>query len=142
MNSFFYIYTIFCLFLTSCHPSSKSEHKLDHAQLANRVLYSYSAYLKKEKNIQAVGLGGSMMDDIEVLFFHLETPGEYSVAEARKIYVNVIEELLTKINGDAQIRPFLHNFPFTHKNVVCSHQTSLYRRHIKTHDKNRYWQVT
>jgi hypothetical protein len=36
---------------------------------------------------------------------------------ARELLVNVVEEYLSEINADERIRPYLHNYPFTDKNL-------------------------
>ena len=39
------------------------------------------------------------------------------IDEARRLLVYCAEEYLTAINGDEKVRPYLHNYPFTAKNI-------------------------
>jgi hypothetical protein len=87
-----------------------------YGKLSNKILHGYSAELKK-KGIMLVGEGGAMMGDIQSVFMHYFVPGEFSLNDARKMYVEVAEEYIKRYNDDEKIRPYLHNYPFNISNI-------------------------
>ena len=42
---------------------------------------------------------------------------ESSIEEARELLVYATESYLSDINNDEEVRPYLHNYPFTYKNI-------------------------
>lgn len=45
-----------------------------------------------------------------------------TLEEARILYVKGVERLLKRVNQDPQIRPYLHNYPFTVSNLTYTMQ--------------------
>ena len=70
-----------------------------------------------------------MMDDIKKMTMGFQYYGEKSVDEARELLVYSVECYLTAINENEEIRPYLHNYPFTSKNV----EVDIYFRKIDGH---------
>lgn len=40
-----------------------------------------------------------------------------NIEQARKLYIDIIEEYLRYVNEDEEVRPYLHNYPFTPVNL-------------------------
>lgn len=40
-----------------------------------------------------------------------------NLEEARRLYVEVVEDFLNRINNNKEIRSYLHDYPFTIKNL-------------------------
>ena len=57
------------------------------------------------------------MDDIQKVNSHYESFECLTVDEARRLYVDVVEGYLERYNQNEEIRPYLHNYPFTVDNV-------------------------
>ena len=90
---------------------------LDYEVLADKVISQTARQLKKEKDLIPVGTMGQMMGDIQAIglsfqYFHL-----VNLEEARELLVNAIQVFLRNINENKKIRPYLHNYPFTTKNI-------------------------
>ncbi len=100
-----------------------------HEILADRIINQTSNQLEKEKDLVCSGTGGQMMGDIQVMdisfqYFHL-----VNLEEARELLVYVIRTFLKNINDNKEIRPYLHNYPFTTKNIeitIWSYQPDGY----------------
>ncbi len=57
------------------------------------------------------------MDDIQKINASYISFDRMTIEEARRLYVEVIEGYLCRYNQNEEIRPFLHDFPFTIGNL-------------------------
>ncbi len=57
------------------------------------------------------------MDDIQKINAHYVSFDSLGVEQARRLYVEVIEGYLCRYNGNEEIRPYLHDYPFTIANL-------------------------
>lgn len=88
-----------------------------HCRLANKFMNEFSYKVKKEKNLSLIGRGGSMMKNVEEIFFHFVSPVTYDLDNARRFYVETVENFLEEINNNKNIMPYLKNYPFTISNT-------------------------
>jgi hypothetical protein len=102
----------FLFILSACH---QDESDLAHAQFSR---YSKKAY--KEKGLVLEGCGGSMMTDIKELMLSFASPEHLTLDQTRRLVVQTLDEFLNQVNADEKIRPRLHNYPFTPKNIALS----------------------
>jgi len=58
-----------------------------------------------------------MMNDIQVMFMSFNYYQEVDLKEARELIIYAVKEYLTAINDNQEVRPYLHDYPFTAKNV-------------------------
>lgn len=58
-----------------------------------------------------------MMGGIQAVALGFASYKALNVDQARKLYVDIIEEYLHKVNGNEEVRPYLHNHPFTINNL-------------------------
>jgi len=91
-----------------------------HVQLANSLMSKYAKKMRKEKGLQLHTVGGSMMNQIEVLTLRFLSHEKMEIPEARKFYLEVVEGALPIVNADEKIRSYLKNYPFTHENIDFS----------------------
>ena len=103
--------TVFFALMFGC---SQAE---DYPTLARQVRSQTTNQLEKEKNLFCVGTGGQMMGDIQAMeivfqYFHL-----VNLEESRELLVHAIRTFLKNINDNKELRPYLHNYPFTTKNI-------------------------
>ena len=89
----------------------------NHGKEASRILNEYSNEVKKKYDLFTIGSGGALMDDIKELDLHFEGIKKLTVPEARILYVSLMEGLINKVNNDKKVRSYLHDYPFTYKNV-------------------------
>ncbi len=91
--------------------------KVDYCKLSDRILHPYMKQLRREKSLYLGGCGGSMMADVKMVGAYLVGFHELSVDAARELFVEINEELIARYNNNEQIRPFLHNYPFSIDNI-------------------------
>src|ERR1700722_7635045 len=124
------IVILIALSLISCGGKS-------YSYLADPIFTAYGKEMKKTRSYWVISTGGSMPnDDVRVLVMSLVGIREVDVPEARRLYIEVVEGLIKKVNCDETIRPYLHDFPVTHKNIeihlgfVDCHQNPVVKNHI------------
>ncbi len=75
--------------------------------------------LNKKYNLFLSAIGGGTDDEgiwlVRLMFDRRGKP--YTLQESRAVIVDCIEELLSQINNDVDLRPYLKVYPFTPKNI-------------------------
>ena len=110
-NLIFYLGII--LIIISCSSIGLSRDE----KIVNQITAKTAAKIEKEKDLYLFGTGGSMMDDIKSLHMAFQCFRELDIDEARDLLVYCVEEFLNAINTNEEVRPYLHNYPFTAKNI-------------------------
>jgi hypothetical protein len=100
---------ILLLILCSCHKS--------HSDLADEQMSIYSKKAYQEKGIVLEGSGGSMMNDIKVFTLSFNCYDHLNLEQTRVLMVQIVDEFLQQVNGNEKIRPYLHDYPLTVKNI-------------------------
>jgi hypothetical protein len=113
------IYIILSIFLIIAILYSRvGQYQIPHYEkLADTLTTQTAKKLAKEKGLALCGTGGGMMDDIKMMAMSFNYYKEVDLNSARKLLVEAVSEYLTAINNNKELRPFLHNYPFTPENV-------------------------
>ncbi|MCB1160819.1 MAG: hypothetical protein KDK45_25175 [Leptospiraceae bacterium] len=98
-----------------CDPSDYQVPQYE--KLADKITDKIGKKLEEKKHLKLVGTGGQMMDDIQMMGMSFFYYHEVSLEESRELLVYAIRKYLKAINANEQIRPYLHEYPFTDKNV-------------------------
>jgi hypothetical protein len=107
---------LFILFLIfSC--DSMTYQLSDDEKIVNQITEETAKKLKEKKNLILVGTGGQMMHKIEMLAMSFDYYQEVTLETARALIVYAVKEYLSDINNNEEVRPYLHNYPFTAKNI-------------------------
>lgn len=101
-----------------CNSCSSTERR--DIQMVNEIVDKYSLELKRERGLYLIGRGGRMMDDIQQVYVEYTSVDAPSVDEVRKLYVEIAEEYLQRINSNEELRPYLHVYPFTIENLALT----------------------
>lgn len=88
-----------------------------YVRLANGITTKIAKKLEKERNLYLVGTGGGMMDDVEMMAMSFYMYDEVDLEKARKLLLYIVNSYLEDINTNKDIHPYLHNKPFTAKNI-------------------------
>ena len=96
------------------------ERAPQHIQIADRIADDFSCGIKKTYGLHLFGYGGAMMEDVKKFNFAFECTQHVDVAGAREIFVRNIENFLARVNSNPEIRPYLHDYPFTIDNLEFS----------------------
>ncbi len=89
----------------------------DYVELAGQIRSQTGRQLEKEKGLRPVGTMGQMMDDVQAIGLFFQYFQLVDLAEARSLIVYATQTFLKNINDNKEIRPYLHNYPFTAKNL-------------------------
>jgi hypothetical protein len=111
MNRIFFLLT-FLFFTYSC-----SSPEPRYIQLVDKIMDAYSSELKLKHDMYLTGKGGMMMHNIKVICATYISFAACSVDEARRLYVEIAEEYLNRINEHEEMRQYLNNYPFTISNL-------------------------
>lgn len=116
MRLFFYIGAVVFM-LSFVFGRSSFNSSLDYEQIADKITEKTAKKLKAQRNLCLVGTGGQMMDDIQMMAMGFYYYQEVNLKTARELILYVINDYLSAINTNEEIRPYLHEHPFTSKNV-------------------------
>ncbi len=89
----------------------------DDEKIANQITQETAKKLKEKKNLILIGTGGQMMHEIEMLAMSFNYYQEVNLEQARELLICAINEYLSDINNNQDVRHYLHEYPFTSKNV-------------------------
>jgi hypothetical protein len=98
-------------FLFGC--SSLGYQEKDYEKIADAITEKTAKKLKEQKNLCLVGTGGGMMHDIYGMDMSFDYYQEVDLKTARELIVYAVSEYLLAINSNEEVRPYLHNYPFT-----------------------------
>lgn len=115
------------ILLLTCFFSCEETPK--HVQEANRVINIFSAYMEKREHFHLSTVGGEMMNQINKIILTYEGQRMVGIDETRRLFVSNVKKLLTLINNDLAVRPYLHCYPFTIDDVNLS--LSFYNKQIR-----------
>jgi hypothetical protein len=109
------IYTImFFIFLSSCTPPPP------HVKAGDAFILKFVNEAKQSYDLYLFGSGGAFLDDIKAFHFYFISFEKMEIDEARKLAVDLTENLLYQINSDSELQPYLHQTPFGYKDILIS----------------------
>jgi len=111
---------IACSILILVCFSCDSHQRPEYVKIAYKITYQTAKKLRREKGLFLFGTGGGMINDIKIMSmdFHFYRP--LAIEAFRSLLLYAVEEYLAAINGNEEVRPYLHNYPFTPNNVEIS----------------------
>lgn len=108
---------LFCLYnfcITLCSVPSEKERIV--CKLETKV----AKKLKEELGLIPFGVGGQMMNQIQILMLDFQYRQPISMKEGRRLLVKAVFEYLNEINSNETIRKYLQRYPFQPRNVeIC-----------------------
>jgi len=107
----FILLPIFCILM------SFGIREPNYCKIARRIAGTYAIEFAQPRGLQLTGYGGAMMGDIQEIELRFLSLEYLNIAAARKLYVEMMEEFLCRINTCEKIRSHLHNFPFEVANI-------------------------
>lgn len=80
-----------------------------------------SQYLKTmPRKFECCGSGGSFTGEVRYAHPVITIREKVNIDEARNILITESKKLMSLFNANKQIRPYLHDFPVTYKNICFS----------------------
>lgn len=89
----------------------------EYEKISDKITEKTAKNLSKKYQLTPIGSGGSMMHDVEKLALSFNCYHPLSLDQSRKLIVSCVDEYIEAVNNNADIRPYLHNYPFTEQNV-------------------------
>jgi hypothetical protein len=105
---------LICFFSSCEHPEHQSPL---YVKLADEITSKTADKLQKEKGLVLVGIGGQMMHDIQMMAMSFYLYQEISLETARELIILSVNNYLSDINNNKEIRPYLHDHPFSSNNI-------------------------
>lgn len=88
-----------------------------YERISDEIVAETSKEIISSHNLFLIGTGGAMMHDVEMLAISFGTKECLDIQRGRKIVCECAKQLINNVNINEKVRPYLHNFPFTEKNV-------------------------
>jgi hypothetical protein len=98
-------------------PSAKT---INYDQIANKITMNFANKMKQKKNLLFCGSGGAMMGNIQEMHVSFNYYTLIDIPFARKLLIECAKEYLQDINDNIEVQPYLHDHPFTAKNLEIS----------------------
>ena len=109
---FIYLF-VFSFILFSCNKHQIPEYE----RIADAITAKTAKKMASERNLQLIGIGGGMMDNVRMMAMSFNYDHELTIEEGRELVVYCVEKYLSAINSNEQIRPYLKNYPFRSENI-------------------------
>jgi len=103
------------IFLSSCFSS-----KTDHCTIADKIMFSFAKEQKERNQFTLSAFSGSMMDNIDSFALEFDSEEKVKLEEARKLFIQTVENFTEKVNENKEVRPFLKRFPISYENTRIS----------------------
>jgi hypothetical protein len=92
-------------------------------RLLRQLQKDYVSYIQENTNLVCTSIGSTGLDPIEGFLFYFRCPErveQREIHKARKIALNCSEALLSMINSNEALKPYLVQHPFNNKNIELS----------------------
>lgn len=116
MRAFLCIFiSLLCACDKSCAPVPYEISEKE--KLADRITHTVALKLRRDLGLIQCGTGGGMMYQIRMLALSFDYYKIVDIEEGRKLLVAALNEYISAVNADEQVRPYLQNYPFCPKNI-------------------------
>ncbi len=105
-------------FFCSCNNSANNQHvSPKYVILADEIRNEVAKKLSKEFQMTPIGEGGSFYDCVREMFLAFDIQGPLTKDQLRSILVSCVEEFLSVVNSNEELRPYLKVYPFTSQEI-------------------------
>ncbi len=91
---------------------SEESRPPEYLKYIDEIVKGFAEDMEKKYELHCYGSGGSMSNDVEKIDVLFISYLKSTVADARKMEVNAVQELLQRINSHEKIKPYLREYPF------------------------------
>ncbi|HEV8052732.1 MAG TPA: hypothetical protein VGP47_09565 [Parachlamydiaceae bacterium] len=88
--------------------------------MAKEISAKVQKTLSDRYKMKILGVKSGLADCVNVLGLSFQIQGPLSKEELRVVLVGSVEEFLTQINSNLELRPFLKNYPFTTNEITIT----------------------
>ncbi len=111
---------IFFLFIGSQVFASNKDDDPPYVNYAKEIMHPFIAECEKKYDLECIGTGGRFAYTVAGINISFVAYRKGTTEEARTLEVKMIETLLSRINADEKVRPFLSEYPFKSKDLHIS----------------------
>ncbi len=105
------------LFLSSCNALSSEYEPPEYEKLADRITLKTSDKIERETGLRLIGTGGGMMNKVRMMAMIFVCYKEINMEEGRELVIYGVNEYLSAINSNEELRPHLVHYPFKPQDV-------------------------
>ncbi len=116
-NSYFVNIFFLVLICIAFAINAKEKKPVHYTVYVKEIIKSFSQEMEKDYGIKCIGSGGSMPYDVKKINMMFVAYQKSDCEEARRLGVAAVQKLLQHVNQHEKIRPYLHQYPFTEKNL-------------------------
>ncbi len=95
----------------------QKEESPEHCKQASRFMRDYINHTRREYGVFCCGGGGGFMETINHFDLTYDLKGKKTIEELRVILVFLTEDMLSQINTDKGMHPYLVTYPFKPENI-------------------------
>ena len=113
---------VLSILLTSAEKmhASQKDTEVPYVNYAKEIMNPFIAVCEKNYKLECIGTGGRFAYNVAGININFVAHRKGTIDEARTLEVKIIETLLSRINSDQQIKPFLSEHPFKANNLDIS----------------------
>ncbi len=101
-----------------CSTEVNSTSNVDYEKIADKITYETARKIERQTSLHICGVGGgSLSGQLRKLNMSFECRKELNMEQGRKLVLYCVNEYLSAINANKEIRPNLIHFPFTPEDV-------------------------
>ena len=100
-------------FLLSLKPITEIDTCDQVAKISSNVISKV-----KKKGLRSSGTGASLRGGVENISIDFDKNELVNIPQARKLFIEIADIFIDTINQDKVIRPYLHDYPSTDRNIV------------------------
>ncbi len=112
MNRVVRIIGVLLIYLINVSLEAAERKSPEYLKYAWEVTKPFIKEMEKKHNLICTGDGGHLAHDVEMINIFFTARRKASVEEARILEIDLIENLLQRVNSDEKIRPYLRESPF------------------------------
>ena len=100
--------------------SASPDDNVPYIVYAKEIMNTFISKSEKEYTLECIGTGGKFSKNVAGITIKFVAYRKGTLEEARLLEVTMIEALLSRINTDEKIRPFLNAYPFNINDIKIS----------------------
>jgi len=113
------MYKLLCLLFILSQPVFSHDEPI-YCQLSDRITEAFCKDMQKKYNLHCTANSGQFLYNVNSLHLTFTCIKNVSVADGRNIIVDAVQDLVKRVNGDPDIRPYLSHYPFSPKDICIS----------------------
>lgn len=113
-----YLILLLSLLFCACNDSKNNRYvPARYVEIADEILTEMEQKLSNKYHMRVTGTTAGLMKCVNLLGLSFKIRGPLTQEQLRVIIVGCVEEFLSTINANEEIRPYLRTYPFTAEGI-------------------------